>query len=174
MRIRLARVLTDIVTEFVIVPTVTVFYDSCERKSGFCGQAPATRNARGPLANSLPVFIRELRAPGKKRNIRATQSVSPVPYVVLRSLPLWLLISPFPPIFAFFSFLLVSQDTLPLDSRSLSFFLARTFVRCRVASLRAEFTLRIDEEEDWRRIRLRIRRCRSRDLSYTSVSSPFN
>lgn len=64
-------------SEFATVPAVTVFYDSRERKmkggkkSGFCGRGPAARNARGPSADPLP-FIKIPRAPGKKRNIRAT------------------------------------------------------------------------------------------------------
>lgn len=94
-------------SEFATVPSVAVFYDSWERKrvggkkSGFCGRAPAARNACGPSTSSFPVFIKIPRAPGKKRNIRATQSVSPVPYVVLRPLLLWLLIPTFSPAFAF-------------------------------------------------------------------------
>lgn len=92
------------------------------RKSGFCGRAPTARNARGP--DSLPIFIKIPRALGKKRNIRATQSVSPVPYVALRPLLLWLPSSTFSPAFASSPFLTVLRRGVlspwPLASRTLA------------------------------------------------------
>lgn len=57
---------------------------------------------QGTHAGPRPtLFIKIPRGLGKKRNIRATQSVSPVPYVALRPLLLWLRISTFSPAFAF-------------------------------------------------------------------------
>jgi len=153
-----------------------VFYDSRERKreggrtSGFCGRISAARNARGSPVDSLPVFIKGLRAPGKKRNIRATQSVSPVPYVVLRPLPLWLLISPFSPAFAFSS--CPTEGTLPLTA-SLSFSRPLLSFSFSTQSLRSgRNLLRGSTRRRTRRIRLHIRRRRSEDLSRASASAP--
>lgn len=163
-----------------------MFYDSRERKEGgrekerFLRTGPnRKKRARGP-SDSLPVFIKGAeRAPGKKRNIRATQSVSPVPYVVLRPLPLWLLISPFPPAFAFaFAF----SSFLPVPRRgyspliaSLSFSLApfhlsRPPLGCIArGGIYSRGSTRTGEKDSVARI---VHRRRSEDLSRTSASAP--
>lgn len=81
-------------------------------------------------------FIKWRSKPGKKRNIRAAQSVSPIPYRVLRPLPLWFLISS-PLIFRILFFSPFTSEYLPLTANllfsrfsflSFSFFMPLLFV----------------------------------------------
>lgn len=79
----------------VTVLAVIVLYEAIlarERIVSAAGSRPQERTRA-----SLPGFIKWPSAFGKKRNIRATQSVSPVPYGgFTTAMPLWFLVSPPP------------------------------------------------------------------------------
>lgn len=167
--------------EFATVQAV-VFYDSRERKreggrkSGFCGRILAARNARGPSTATLSSSSLRYRERLVKSGISGRRKVFRryLTWFYDRCLYGFSFLPSLPHSHSLLFSSCSAEGTLPLTaslSFSHPFYLFCSFVLRSVASLGADLTRKIDEEEDWRRIPLHIRRCRSEDLSYTSASS---
>lgn len=170
-------------SEFATVQAAVVFYDSRERKreggkkSGFCGRVLAARNARGPSTATLSPSSLRYRERPVKSGISGRRKVFRryLTWFYDRCLYGFSFLPSLPHSHSLLFSSCSAEGTLPLIaglSFSRPFYLFCSFVLLRsVASLGADLTRKIDEEEDWRRIPLHIRRCRSEDLSCTSASS---